>query len=171
VAVYDYGQRGVGGAYLVMEFVAGVTLRDELTRSGSLRPQIAADWFDQLLEGMKTAHAAGVLHRDLKPENVLLTKFNDGQAQLKILDFGLAKLRSVDGADSNTPTARLESLTAPGTLLGTVSYMSPKQLSGEEYDLLPSIFVSSLSPGDSGPLIFTPGPREFISSLLLSQIA
>jgi serine/threonine protein kinase len=139
VSVYDYGQTGAEGAYLVMEFIAGITLREELT--GALPPPIVADWFEQLLEGMKAAHAAGVIHRDLKPENVLLTKPKPGQTQLKILDFGLAKLRHVGGSDPDAPTAKQQSLTAPGTVMGTLSYMSPEQLSGEDVDERGDIFA------------------------------
>ncbi|HEX4950547.1 MAG TPA: serine/threonine-protein kinase, partial [Blastocatellia bacterium] len=94
-----------------------------------------------LLEGMKAAHTAGVIHRDLKPENVLLTNPKPGQSQLKILDFGLAKLRNVGGSDPDAPTAKQQSLTAPGTVMGTLSYMSPEQLSGEEVDERSDIFA------------------------------
>ena len=139
VSVYDYGQTGAEGAYLVMEFIEGITLREELT--GALPPSVVADWFEQLLDGMKSAHAAGVIHRDLKPENMLLTKGKNGQTQLKILDFGLAKLRNVGGSNPDAPTEKQQSLTAPGTVMGTLSYMSPEQLSGEEVDERGDIFA------------------------------
>jgi len=141
VAVYDYGQTGAEGAYLVMEFVAGTTLRDELIRAGALPPRVVADCFNQLLEGVKAAHAKGVIHRDLKPENVLLTKSQNGQTQIKVMDFGLAKLRYVGSIDTKAPTAQQQSLTAPGTVMGTLSYMSPEQLSGEEVDERSDMFA------------------------------
>ena len=88
VAIHDYGTVGSDGAYLVMERVAGATWRSELDKRGALAPETAARWFDQLLSGLEAAHTAGIVHRDLKPDNVLVD--ND---QIKILDFGLAKMR------------------------------------------------------------------------------
>ena len=133
VAVYDYGLTGAGGAYLVMEQIVGVTLRDELTRTGCLLPGTAAEWFDQLLAAVSAAHTVGIIHRDLKPENVLLAAVESGPSQVKIVDFGLAKLRHLD------PSA-LSSLTMPGMVMGTLNYMSPEQLAGEEVDERGDIF-------------------------------
>src|SRR5207244_865215 len=73
VTVHDYGTLGSEGAYLVMERLEGTSLRAAIDRGGTLAPALAAQWFDQMLEGMEAAHAAGVVHRDLKPENVLVT--------------------------------------------------------------------------------------------------
>jgi hypothetical protein len=133
IAIHDYGRTGAEGAYLVMELAPGATLRAELKRSGTLPPEVAADWFDQILEGVKAAHGAGVIHRDLKPENVLVAKPEDGPDLVKILDFGLAKLRVLDPTDSN-------SLTTPGMIMGTLSYMSPEQLTGDEVDERSDLF-------------------------------
>jgi eukaryotic-like serine/threonine-protein kinase len=90
--VHDYGTIGSGGAYLIMELVAGCTWRDELKRSGVIAPRRAAEWFRQLLEGLQFAHNMGVIHRDLKPENVMVVKTAEGRDELKIMDFGLAKV-------------------------------------------------------------------------------
>jgi hypothetical protein len=133
ITVYDYGTIRTDGAYLVMELVRGSTLRSELQRAGRLDPQTAATWFSQLLEGVKAAHQAGVIHRDLKPENVLISSDAAGREQIKVVDFGLAKLRQLDAADT-------ESLTAPGTIMGTFAYMSPEQVTGEEVDDRSDIF-------------------------------
>jgi serine/threonine protein kinase len=133
VAIYDYGRTEAEGAYLVMELVPGATLREELKRAGRLPPLVAADRFNQLLEGIKAAHEAGIIHRDLKPENVLISTREHGRALVKIVDFGLAKLRLLDAADPN-------SLTVPGMVMGTINYMSPEQLSGEEVDERSDIF-------------------------------
>ena len=133
VAIHDYGETAAEGAYLVMELVPGITLRQELIRVNRLFPQVAADWFNQLLEGVKAAHEAGVIHRDLKPENVLIAPRQHNRTLIKIVDFGLAKLRRLDPAD---PT----SLTVPGMMMGTINYMSPEQLSGEEVDERSDIF-------------------------------
>jgi len=132
ITVHDYGLIGDEGAYLAMELVCGSTWRAELTQFGNLDPPMAAEWFDQVMEGMKFAHAAGVIHRDLKPENVLIAN-QGGQTLLKILDFGLAKVTLLDFADRHT-------LTVPGVVLGTFGYMSPEQLSGEEVDERSDIF-------------------------------
>ena len=133
VTVHDYGTLGNEGAYLVMELLAGTTLRSEFDRVGSLHPPLAAEWFDQVLDGVAAAHAAGVIHRDLKPDNVIVTRTSQGGDDLKILDFGLAKLSFGEPPDP-------ESLTVPGTVLGTLRYMSPEQLSGEPTDERTDVF-------------------------------
>jgi hypothetical protein len=131
ISVYDYGAIGSEGAYLVMELVPGITLRSELMRKRSLDPITAANYFDQILEGVKAAHAAAVIHRDLKPENILIAE-DHKKSQIRILDFGLAKVTQVDLTDS--------SLTARGTIVGTFGYMSPEQLTGEDVDERTDIF-------------------------------
>jgi hypothetical protein len=133
VTVHDYGALGAEGAYLVMELLRGTTLRAELDRVGTLDPLVAAAWFDQMLAGVEAAHAAGVIHRDLKPDNVIVTRTAKGEEVLKVLDFGLAKLSFGDPPDP-------KSLTMPGTVLGTLRYMSPEQLTGEPIDERSDIF-------------------------------
>jgi GAF domain-containing protein len=133
VTVHDYGTLIAEGAYLVMELLRGTTLRSEMDRVGSLHPPVAAEWFDQILDGVAAAHAAGVIHRDLKPDNVIVTRDPQGRDVLKILDFGLAKLSLGERPDP-------KSLTIPGTVLGTLRYMSPEQLSGEPTDERSDIF-------------------------------
>ena len=126
VAIHDFGSVGSDGAYLVMEMIEGMTLRAEL-RAGPLEPKVAAVRFHDLLEGLGAAHAAGVVHRDLKPENLIVAKLGGGGELLKILDFGLAKVMTAQGSDS-------ASLTMAGAVVGTMGYMSPEQLLGEEVD-------------------------------------
>jgi serine/threonine protein kinase len=133
VAIHDFGMIGQDGAYLVMERVFGSTWRAELQRRGSLPPPRAAEWFAQLLAGLRAAHEAGVVHRDLKPENVLVVPLEGDSERIKILDFGLAKLRLFESGDT-------QSLTMAGGILGTVGYMSPEQLSGAESDERSDIF-------------------------------
>src|SRR5262249_22931577 len=134
-ARHDYGRTDVAeGAYLVMELIPGGTLRSELVAAGSLRPPVAAEWFDQILDGVKAAHGAGVIHRDLKPENILVIKSDHDRALIKVLDFGIAKLKVVDPGHPG-------SLTAPGTVMGTMNYMSPEQLGGEAVDERSDIFA------------------------------
>jgi eukaryotic-like serine/threonine-protein kinase len=132
VAVYDYGQAGAEGAYLVMEYLSGISLRQHLSNLGAALPGEAAVWFKQLLDGVKTAHQAGIIHRDLKPENILLVELEEGATLLKILDFGLAKFRG-PSVSSN--------LTMPGMLIGTPRYMAPEQLAGQEADERTDLFA------------------------------
>jgi serine/threonine protein kinase/beta-lactam-binding protein with PASTA domain len=108
VNVFDQGQDSES-AYLVMEYLPGITLRDLLDEYGSLTPQQMIDITEAVLAGLGAAHKAGILHRDLKPENVLLA--DDGR--IKIGDFGLARATS-----ANTATG--------AALLGTIAYLSPE---------------------------------------------
>jgi len=133
VAVHDYGRTAAEGAYLVLELVPGVTLRDEMRRLKRLPSELTARWFDQVLEGVKAAHREGIIHRDLKPENILIATGDQHNMLVKIADFGLAKLKNIDPADPNT-------LTATGVVMGTINYMSPEQLSGEDVDERSDIF-------------------------------
>ena len=132
IAIYDYGAIGSEGAYLVMELLSGITFRSELARAGRIDPVTAAEYFDQILEGVKAAHLAAVIHRDLKPENILISKDHE-KSHIKILDFGLAKATQIDVTNS--------SLTARGSIVGTFGYMSPEQLAGEEADERSDIFA------------------------------
>lgn len=127
VAVYDYGAVRPEGAYLCMEYVSGSTWRSELRRSGAIAPGLLAEWLDQLLDALSAAHQQGVIHRDLKPENIVIAFEDNGPGQVKILDFGLAKLRQLDITDP-------EKLTVAGAVVGTIGYMSPEQFTGGEVD-------------------------------------
>jgi Tol biopolymer transport system component len=133
VAIYDFGIEG-GHAYAAMELLEGETLRERLEQS-AFAPWKSAMTAHQVACALGAAHDRGIVHRDLKPENIFLGR--DGQA--KVLDFGLAAgtdtLKS-DEADSPTRT----SLTEPGTVMGTVGYMSPEQVRGETADHRSDIF-------------------------------
>ena len=120
---------------LVMELVEGESLRQKISE-GALPVRKAVDLGVQIARGLAAAHESGIVHRDLKPENVVLSK--DGRA--KILDFGLAKQRTVTaGEDTKSPT--LARATDPGTLLGTVGYMAPEQVRGQPADARSDIFA------------------------------
>jgi serine/threonine-protein kinase len=113
VAVYDQGEDG-DLVYLVMEYVAGRTVRDVLREYGRLTAEQALTIIDPVLQALDAAHHAGFVHRDVKPENVLLT--DDGK--VKVADFGLA--RAISAATSTAATQ--------GLLIGTVAYLSPEQV-------------------------------------------
>src|SRR5262249_12915893 len=113
VAVHDFGQSD-GMYYLVMQFVDGVNLR-QILRAGQLRPAEALRIVPQVCEALQYAHDQGVGHRDVKPENILL----DRRGQVKIADFGLAKLLDRQPADAL--------LTGSGQVMGTPHYMAPEQ--------------------------------------------
>jgi serine/threonine protein kinase len=135
VRTYDYGTLGESGAYLVLELLRGVTLRQMVQREERLSPRDAAEIFEQIFDGMRAAHAAGVVHRDLKPENILVVEEGEmGRRTVKILDFGLAKLHAPDVAETT-------SITTPGTIMGTFGYMAPEQLTGAESDERADVFA------------------------------
>ena len=127
VTIYDVGTSG-SLAWIAMERVDGKTLRELLSRDAlpirRLLPVAA-----QIAEGLATAHEAGIVHRDLKPENVMVTK--DGL--VKILDFGVAKLAPT-GSDGSAGRALAETATFPGTVVGTIAYMSPEQAAAQPVD-------------------------------------
>ena len=117
-----------GSPYIVMEYIEGRDLRSLLC-DGPLPNRRTLDIAAQIADGLAAAHEQGIIHRDLKPENVMVTK--DGY--VKILDFGLAKV--VSAATEEEDTARLDMPgTNPGTILGTVGYMSPEQATGKTLD-------------------------------------
>src|SRR5712691_6228115 len=132
LTVYDVGEQN-GTPYLVSELLEGETLRTRLL-GGPLSPRRAIDYAIQIARGLAVAHGRGIVHRDIKPENIFITK--DGR--VKILDFGLAKLRLPNEGGSQAPTRAHH--TEPGAVMGTVGYMSPEQIRGEEVDQRSDIF-------------------------------
>ena len=126
--------------YLVMEYVDGETLADRLTK-GALPLEQALEYAIQIAHALDKAHHAGIVHRDLKPGNVMVTK-----AGVKLLDFGLAKTGSPAGVGAQAgglsmfPTTP-PNLTVQGTILGTIQYMAPEQLDGQEADARTDLFA------------------------------
>jgi len=133
LSIFDYGSQD-GVAYAVMELLSGQTLRDRLD-SGPLPQKQAVDFAMQVARGLSAAHERGIIHRDLKPENVFVTK--DGH--VKILDFGLAK-RTEPKAEGETSAPTQSKGTEPGTVMGTMGYMSPEQVRGLPVDHRSDIF-------------------------------
>ncbi len=133
LSIFDFGTQD-GTTYAVTELLEGETLRVRLG-SGALALRRALEFAQQVALGLAAAHEKGIVHRDLKPDNVFLTR--DGR--VKILDFGLARHRPTPTEDgSHSPT--LSRYTDPGTVLGTVGYMSPEQVRGLPLDARSDIF-------------------------------
>ena len=155
LTVHDFGVHD-GNPFIVMELLEGTELREPITH-GALPVRKAIEYAQQIAQGLAAAHEKGIVHRDLKPENLFVTK--DGR--VKILDFGLAKLtqtRKAEGGARNEEAETLlqeapnvhrsalrdHPLTIPGTVMGTVAYMSPEQVRGEAVDHRSDIFSFGL---------------------------
>ena len=123
VTVYDLRTNADGTVYMVMEYVEGHTLGDEIKQRGRLTPPEVVELLEPIMSVLNTAHAMGVVHRDLKPDNIMIGKSNDGERVIKLLDLGIAKMREIAGGDGGGNTA----LTMAGQVLGTPHYMSPEQ--------------------------------------------
>jgi serine/threonine-protein kinase len=117
--VTDVDQTPDGAPYLVMELLSGESLQQLIDRRHKLPKDQAIDFALQILSGLEAAHALGVVHRDLKPDNVFITPSTGGPV-LKLLDFGIAKLRQTSEYQRG--------LTRPGAIMGTPEYMAPEQL-------------------------------------------
>ena len=128
VTIYELGQVD-SIHYIAMELVEGMTLR-ELLASGLIPMHKVIQIATQVADGLAKAHEAGIVHRDLKPENLMVSQ--DGL--VKILDFGLAKLVAPPSEELSPMPPSCPSQTRPGTVLGTVGYMSPEQASGQPLD-------------------------------------
>ena len=137
ITIYDIVNEPEGD-YMVMEFVSGKTLVDLIPKGGLRAPQ-ALKYGVQMADALSAAHAAGIVHRDIKPGNVMVTD----SGLVKVLDFGLAKLTDRGPASmisDNTQTIAEAPLTVEGSIIGTVSYMSPEQAQGKKVDTRSDIF-------------------------------
>jgi serine/threonine protein kinase len=131
VGVTEFGTTGDGTRYIVMELLTGVELQQIL--DGPLAPRRAVDLILQIVRGLEHAHAQGVVHRDLKLQNIFVTRDADGYEQLKLLDFGIAKI--IHGAGAH------DQMTRGGMVFGTPQYMSPEQALGMDIDARADLYA------------------------------
>ena len=142
ITIHDIISEG-NAEYMVMEYVQGKTLIDLIPKGGLRVPQVLK-YAVQMTDALQVAHAAGIIHRDLKPGNVMVTE----TGLVKVLDFGLAKLTDnsplsqtgSSGPSDATQTINQAPLTVEGSIIGTVSYMSPEQAQGKRVDSRSDIF-------------------------------
>jgi serine/threonine protein kinase/Tol biopolymer transport system component len=136
LALFDIARQDES-PYIVSELLEGQTLRGRL-RGGALPVKIVIDYALQILRGLAAAHDRGIFHRDIKPENIFVTH----AGQIKILDFGLAKLTMPEWKSIDKLTFELttEAATGHGAILGTMGYMSPEQLRGQPIDARGDLF-------------------------------
>jgi eukaryotic-like serine/threonine-protein kinase len=131
IAVYDFGIEA-GQQYIVSEFLEGESLRS-LLHGKPLPVRKLVDIATQVADALDAAHAAGIVHRDIKPANIFITR----RGHAKVLDFGLAKIADAQSPDASTIEGPV---TDPGTVLGTVSYMSPEQVRAKALDPRTDLF-------------------------------
>lgn len=133
--VLDVGTLNTGAPYMVIEHLSGEDLGDVIKAQGPMPVALAVDLLLQTGEAIAEAHARGIIHRDLKPKNLFLTQRPDGTPLIKVLDFGLSKFQSADGAKDLD-------LTATSLVVGSVHYMSPEQVRGLKFaDALTDIWA------------------------------
>jgi predicted ATPase/tRNA A-37 threonylcarbamoyl transferase component Bud32 len=133
VAIHDFGLGSELGAYIVMEYVEGRSLRQELGEHERLPLALVREIMQQVCSAVQAAHEAGIVHRDLKPDNIVLER-GTGGVVAKVLDFGIARLQ-------DAPTLTNVGLTMQGALIGTPAYMSPEQCRGEEADARSDVYA------------------------------
>lgn len=134
IQVTEFGTTDDGTRYMVMQLLEGAELQDLIR--GPMEPLRALDLFLQILRGLEHAHSKGVIHRDLKPQNVFVSRDEKGEEVLKIVDFGIAKLVSGEGA--------AEQMTRAGMVFGTPLYMSPEQCLGLTVDARSDLYSAGI---------------------------
>ena len=160
VTVHEIGHED-GVDFIVMEFVSGRTL-DRVIPRGGMKPVELLKYAVSVADGLSRAHAAGIIHRDLKPGNIMIA--DDGQ--VKLLDFGLAKLSDLHDASDAELTRAVTPETEEGSILGTVCYMSPEQAEARKLDARSDIF-------SFGAVLYemATGQRAFLGRSKISTLA
>jgi len=133
VKVLLYGELDDGSLYIVMEYLEGRNLNQVVRKEGPMSVDRAIPILIQVCGALQEAHLQGIVHRDLKPENILVSDDAAGRGRVRVLDFGLAKLVGSEGGEAQT-------MTQPGMVMGTLGYMAPEQLQGEETDERTDLF-------------------------------
>jgi serine/threonine-protein kinase len=128
VDISDFSHLPDGRPFIIMEFLEGQNLEDYLEERGALSPGETLPLLKQMCSALGAAHAKGIVHRDIKPENFFITKSHDGENFIKVLDFGIAKLKTDPGNPDH------KGMTQAGIVLGTPTYMSPEQAEGNALD-------------------------------------
>ena len=162
VTIFDYGKTEQGLMYIAMEFMEGRTLSDLIKQEGPLRPRRVVRIVAQMIRALSEAHLRGVIHRDLKPDNIMLVPTAGEPDFVKVLDFGVAKLRSQGGVDVKT-------LTKGDVIFGTPSYMSPQQVHGIMDDPRSDLYAVGVIAYEmlSGAALFT---GDSAISILMAQV-
>ena len=142
VQVLDFGEGDDGLLFIVMEYLRGQTLDVVLKRVSRLSEQRALSITVQVLDALAAAHLNNIIHRDLKPANVMLVKDRSGEERVKVLDFGIAKF--LDPVHPDDPTGMM-TLTRAGMVVGTPSYMSPEQASGQRIDARADVYSAGVT--------------------------
>jgi len=127
--VHDYGATRSGLSYLVMEWIDGICLARKIMRDKRASVSEAIRIFQQIAAALAHAHEHKVIHRDLKPENIMLTRATDGRTEVRVVDFGIAKI--LEDEDNKT---RSYTLTSDGMVIGTPMFMSPEQARSNRVD-------------------------------------
>src|SRR5690606_38246189 len=125
ITMYDYGRTPSGLLYMVLEYVSGQSIAELLAGGAPVAPQRVVKILNQILISLHEAHALGMLHRDLKPANIMVYEHLGQADQVKLLDFGIAKVIGDSHQQRNID------LTSDGNIIGTPRYMSPEQIRGD----------------------------------------
>ncbi|HPB49614.1 MAG TPA: protein kinase [Myxococcota bacterium] len=129
ISILDFGRTADGWFYIAMEYLNGRDLSRMISREGPLPVATVIHIARQVLDALDEAHGGNVVHRDLKPENIMIEALRSDSQFVKVLDFGIAKIRDSDGGDDGSGFK-----TATGMVFGTPEYMSPEQIRGDELD-------------------------------------